>query len=366
MADLASWLDRSGSNPEGLAKRSRHSAHHVMALFEQPEPNPSLRLFLDLVKEAGAQFASVAADEPIAVITRLKEIISREKLSVSVLATLSGMNRTSVSTLLNDPTPNPTLATIDRLVHGLGAESDFRITERSLVGAMAVPADDRPPQGGHTESMKFLDQFRTDLKKATEDAQRALVVEVLKRRAGNLTLGDLRELLSSPLGNGLDDVAVASLLGTQVNLDDSNAAKGHARKVSKAKAGRAEAGEPRTGKAKVGKARARNEPKARKAAVVQASAGTAKAGKAKAKVGKVKAGKAQAASQGTAATAAPTDAQLDVAVTDALKNGPASSSVIQKAVGGSIDRIRSALHRLVDAGQVTRTGERKLTRYALK
>ena len=61
--------------------------------------------------------------------------------------------------------------------------------------------------------MTFLQQFEADVRKATKDHQRALVVEVLRGRAGELTLGDIRKLLQSTLGKGLDDVQVASLFG---------------------------------------------------------------------------------------------------------------------------------------------------------
>lgn len=88
-----------------------------------------------------------------------------------------------------------------------------------------------------------------------------------------------------------------------------------------------------------------------------------KVGKAKATSSKHNKARSQAR-QGTAR--AKTDTQLDTAVMGALNNGPAASSTIQREVGASRNQIRSALRRLMDAGQVTRAGERNLTRYALK
>lgn len=111
---------------ERLAERSKHSTPHVLALFEDPEPNPSLALFLDLMQEAGARFHGVAINQPIEVIKRLKQIMARENVkSLSALAKISGVNRSQLSTMWNQKDPNPLLATFDRLVVALGAERDF-------------------------------------------------------------------------------------------------------------------------------------------------------------------------------------------------------------------------------------------------
>lgn len=53
-----------------------------------------------------------------------------------------------------------------------------------------------------------------------------------------------------------------------------------------------------------------------------------------------------------------------LAVIRAAGTGVASST-IQTTVGGTIEQVRAALHRLMDTGQIIRTGERKLTRYEL-
>lgn len=65
----------------------------------------------------------------------------------------------------------------------------------------------------HHAFMKFMEQLQTDLKQAVVQHQHQLLLEVLQRRSQELTLGDLRKLLASPLGRGLDDVRLALLFG---------------------------------------------------------------------------------------------------------------------------------------------------------
>lgn len=142
--ELESWLRRSGMTKEELAELSERNVAHVLGLFEQPDPNPSLELFLDLVDAAGARFHSVEANEPRAVIERLKEIMSREQvLTVSALAKVSGVNRSQLSSLLNNPDPNPSLLTFHRLVVALGAERDFVLVSKfdEVVARAAVAGE---------------------------------------------------------------------------------------------------------------------------------------------------------------------------------------------------------------------------------
>jgi hypothetical protein len=68
----------------------------------------------------------------------------------------------------------------------------------------------------HHAVMKFMEQLQTDLKQAIHQHQHQLLLEVLQRRSQELTLGDLRKLLASPLGRGLDDVRLALLFGAAV------------------------------------------------------------------------------------------------------------------------------------------------------
>jgi hypothetical protein len=58
-------------------------------------------------------------------------------------------------------------------------------------------------------------------------------------------------------------------------------------------------------------------------------------------------------------------ADYDAAVLSTIRGADErlTSTAIQARVGGSIDQVRAALHRLVASGQVVRAGERKLTRY---
>ena len=76
--ELEAWLRRTGKTTQQLAERSEHSSAHVLELFAHPEPNPKLALYLELVQTAGARFAGVTVNEPVAAIARIKEIIERE------------------------------------------------------------------------------------------------------------------------------------------------------------------------------------------------------------------------------------------------------------------------------------------------
>lgn len=126
VAQLELWMRQADLSKEELAERSKHSAPHVLGLFKDPDPNPRLDLFLDLMQVAGARFHGVALNEPIEVIRRLKEIMARENIStLSALSKVADVNRSQLSTIWNQEDPNPALATFDRLVVALGAEQDF-------------------------------------------------------------------------------------------------------------------------------------------------------------------------------------------------------------------------------------------------
>jgi hypothetical protein len=114
---LETWLRESGLTRDDLAKRSSLCAPDVIALFQQEEPNPTLEVYLDLVEQAGARLSGVETNEPHAVIKRIKEIMARENVStVSALARIAGVHRSTLSTLLNAAAPNPTLDVFDKLV----------------------------------------------------------------------------------------------------------------------------------------------------------------------------------------------------------------------------------------------------------
>lgn len=135
-------MRRSRMTKEELAERSKQKNAHVLDLFDQPDPNPTLGSYLELVDAAGARLHGVTANEPRAVIERLKEIMTREKVfTVSALARVSGLNRSQLSSLLNSSDPKPSLLTLHRLVVALGAEQDFVLVEKMnevVVQAVAV------------------------------------------------------------------------------------------------------------------------------------------------------------------------------------------------------------------------------------
>ncbi len=148
MGELEKWMGRSGQSKADVARRSKHSTAHVLGLFESPDPNPTLQLYLDVVGITGARFASVRNNTAAAVLERLKEIKDREKISTVALAKKTGMARPMLSTLLNHPDPNPSLATFDRIVAALNAEEEFHLVNilthavRLAIAAGATNADE--------------------------------------------------------------------------------------------------------------------------------------------------------------------------------------------------------------------------------
>lgn len=143
VAELERWIGRSGQSTEDVSRRSKHNTGHVYSLFNIPEPNPTLQLYLDVVGVAGARFESVRNNTPAAVVERLKEIKDREKISTVRLAKKTGISRPMLATLLNDPSPNPSLVTFDRLVAALDAEAEFVLVSylaRSVRLAIAARA----------------------------------------------------------------------------------------------------------------------------------------------------------------------------------------------------------------------------------
>ena len=125
--NLERWIDGSGSTTEAVAKRSRHKTAHVLELFADPAPNPTMRLYLELVSVAGARLKGVDDNTPAAVVAHLAALVRDKGLTLSSLARTSGVSRQQLSTLFNDADPSPTLGTIDRLVAELGAEPDFAL-----------------------------------------------------------------------------------------------------------------------------------------------------------------------------------------------------------------------------------------------
>ncbi|MFY0541272.1 hypothetical protein [Nannocystis pusilla] len=59
--------------------------------------------------------------------------------------------------------------------------------------------------------MSILHRLRSDLQRSVAEHQAILLAQVLRQRFTELTLGDLREILTSPLGRGLDNLKLAEL-----------------------------------------------------------------------------------------------------------------------------------------------------------
>lgn len=271
--------------------------------------------------------------------------------------------------------------------------------------------------------MKFMEQFQADLKQAFHQHQHQLLLEVLQRRSQELTLGDLRKLLASPLGRGLDDIRLALLFGAvaapksqPVRAPTKSSAAEVKRKRTRV---RKKADKHPTGKQQTGTEKRAN-PSQDLAEAVAAALQSAKDPLSSSEIGErlsvhrttvraalqkldaqqrittsgkgkftryaIKSAQPATASESTrsakrrnrkgksakkassvAKKVAIDDQSYDAAVLACLREkGQAASSEILAVVGGTIDRLRVALIRLAATGQITRTGERKLTRYEFK
>ena len=131
---MEKWIRQSGSSTEAVAKRSRHKTAHVLDLFADENPNPSLRLYLELASVAGARFSAVQDTTPAAVVAHLATVAKDNEITLASLARASSVGRPLLSTLFNDPDPNPSLATIDRIVTALDAASDFDLVPATQAG----------------------------------------------------------------------------------------------------------------------------------------------------------------------------------------------------------------------------------------
>lgn len=100
--NLERWIDGSGSTTEAVAKRSRHKTAHVLELFADPAPNPTMRLYLELVSVAGARLKGVDDNTPAAVVAHLAALVRDKGLTVSSVARTSGVSRQQLSTLFCD------------------------------------------------------------------------------------------------------------------------------------------------------------------------------------------------------------------------------------------------------------------------
>ena len=147
---MEKWIRQSGSSTEAVAKRSRHKTAHVLDLFADENPNPSLRLYLELASVAGARFGGVQDTTPAAVVAHLATVAKDNEIALASLARASSVGRPLLSTLFNDPDPNPSLATVDRIVTALDAASDFDLVPATQ--AIEDEADDAEAEADDGEA----------------------------------------------------------------------------------------------------------------------------------------------------------------------------------------------------------------------
>lgn len=169
---------------------------------------------------------------------------------------------------------------------------------------------------------------------AVESRKRQICIDLLRQNP-ELTLGELHQLNRGELGKLLSTITVSDLLQGSAG----------------AAAPRAVGRPARGGRKSVAKAPAEAKP------AKEPAAAPAKAPKAP---------KAEAAPEVNTRTPAGREA-FDNAVLEALRaiGGPAGAGEIQRRVGGTNMQVRSAVNRLIEAGQVTWTGKARGTRYRL-
>jgi DNA-binding phage protein len=134
---LEAWMRVVGMTPQSLARRVNRDQAFIEHVFTRTDNRTSLRLFLELVRGAGARLCGVPESTPAALIARLQALTRQRRLTLVVLADLTGVHRSQLSTIFNQADPNPCLRTVDRIVTALGA----------TVETVLVPALDRVPHG---------------------------------------------------------------------------------------------------------------------------------------------------------------------------------------------------------------------------
>lgn len=184
---------------------------------------------------------------------------------------------------------------------------------------------------------------------ALEGKKRQICIELL-RQSPDMTLAELNQLSRGELGKLFATIAVSDLLNPEQQRDVTPAKAAPAPKQPKQKARGGRGG------GKVAKSPAAEKPTARGADKGEKAAKPAKAEK--------PAEEAAAAEEVNTRTPAGREA-FDKAVYDALKaiGGYAGAGEIQKRVGGTNMQVRSAVNRLIEAGQVNWTGQARGTRY---
>jgi hypothetical protein len=106
----------------------------------------------------------------------------------------------------------------------------------------------------HRFAMTILQRIRSDLDRGLLEHRAKVLLEVIRQRIGELTLGDLREILASKLGQGLAALKLIDLTG---GTGEAKPALPRATRGKQAKATKAKAAKAKSTKAKATKTRAK-------------------------------------------------------------------------------------------------------------
>ncbi|MDC0715859.1 hypothetical protein [Nannocystis bainbridge] len=259
--------------------------------------------------------------------------------------------------------------------------------------------------------MSILHRLRSDLQRSVAEHQAILLAQVLRQRFSELTLGDLREILTSPLGRGLDNLKLAELSQSAAPPSDASKPGGRPVKRGGGRATREASAPVRSGRSPSATS---SDYVASIVEMLQAAGTGLTSGELRAKLGGspstmyravtelIKAGKVRSdgkparyswipgaqydvteEEEDDAVSLPPPSkrgrppvvsartlegrAHYDAAVMNLLQQttGWIGASQLRAHVGGSDNQVRIALHRLVASGQVARRGERNSTEYKI-
>lgn len=212
--------------------------------------------------------------------------------------------------------------------------------------------------------MGFVQSIQKDLAQALAQQQQAVLLQVLRGRAGTLTFDELGQLLRSSVGKGIGAVRVAEIFGGTVVAPEAATSP-------KVPAG------PRGSKTRRRKPKKQSKRGPRSKTAVNQTDATPDAPRAQSKRGPRS--KPAAAQPSAATTSAPAPvsrvsaskaaeiAQRTESVLEFLRRagGWAFSHDIHAAVSGSRDQVRYVLNKLAAAGQAERRGQNDTTEYRL-
>jgi hypothetical protein len=247
--------------------------------------------------------------------------------------------------------------------------------------------------------------FTDELRKVQAEREAQLLLEVLRRRLGDLTFGDLAALIISPLGKKLASVKVSEAFAVATASAAAPVVTTHAveelrtspadprsAKTSSKKASKSNGAKPdRKAKGKAAKPSNAREPKVAKAPKAERSAK-----KSTKKTAARKTTKALASAKPATTPSSTAEGRKGAAaalITPPQATGPRevsartaegriaydnsivatmreagdwiSGTALRAKVGGSRDQLRFGLSRLAAKGMITRIGERDATRYKL-